>query len=320
MIFIRRRSKKMKTKINEGVKTRKRKKINSRMLQLYSLIGIPVALVILFSYIPMFGIIIAFKDFRYNKGIFGSEWVGLENFKFFFQSNDFIRITRNTLLLNASFIIIGVLAAVTVAIMLFKLESRRSTKIFQTTMITPHFLSWVVVSYMGYAFLNPRYGFINTMFGLNVDWYAEPNKWPFILNIASLWKHVGMDCILYYAALMGMDHSLIEAAEVDGANSWQKIINIMIPTIVPILTINIILKIGGIFRADFGLFYQLTRNVGELYSVTDVIDTYIFRTMRVVGDMGLSSAVGLVQSIVGFILVMITNAIVRKVSPENSLI
>ena len=310
----------MKTKINSSLKPIKKKRISSRMLQLYSLLLIPVILVVIFNYIPMFGIIIAFKDYKYNLGIFGSEWVGFENFEFFFKSNDFFRITRNTLLLNASFITFGTLAAVIVALMLFELKSRTATKIFQTSMITPHFLSWVVVSYMGYAFLNPQYGFINTMFGTNIDWYAEPGKWPVILNIVSVWKHVGMDCILYYAALMGMDHSLVEAAEVDGANRLQKTFNIMIPTLVPILTINIILKIGGIFRADFGLFYQMTRNVGDLYVTTDVIDTYIFRMMRVVGDMGLSSAVGLLQSVIGFILVMITNAVVRKVSPENSLI
>ncbi len=302
------------------INIKSRKRINTRMLQLYSLLALPVFLVILFKYVPMFGIIIAFKDYKYNLGIFGSEWVGLENFKFFFQSNDFFRITRNTLLLNGVFIFTGVLAAVTIAILLFELRSRTATKIFQTTMITPNFLSWVTVSYMVYALLNPRYGFINTTFGLDVNWYAEPDKWPGILTIANIWKHMGMDCILYYAALMGMDHSLIEAAEVDGANKWRKIVHIMLPTLVPILCINCILKIGSIFHADFGLFYNVPRNIGELYETTDVIDTYVFRTMRVVGDMGLSSAVGLMQSIIGFCMVMLTNAIVRKVSPDNSLL
>jgi len=308
------------TTVDKPKKRKSSKRNNTRMIQLYSMLAIPVFLIILFKYVPMFGVIIAFKDYKYNRGIFGSEWVGFENFKFFFQSNDFFRVTSNTLWLNGIFIFVGVMSAVIIAILLYELRSRRATKIFQTTMITPNFLSWVTASYMVYALLNPRYGFINTTFGLDTNWYAEPSKWPVILTIANVWKHVGMDCILYYAALMGMDHSLIEAAEVDGANKWHKVINIMVPTLVPILTITCILKIGNIFNADFGLFYQLPRNIGELYATTDVIDTYIFRTMRVVGDMGLSSAVGLLQSAVGFALVMLTNAVVRKVSPENSLL
>ncbi len=308
----------MKTALTKKVKRKKR--LNTRLLQLYSLLAIPVGLVILFNYVPMFGIIIAFKNYKYNLGIFGSEWVGFKNFEFFFKSNDFFRITRNTLMLNASFIVFGVLAAIIIALLLFELKSRLATKIFQTTMITPNFLSWVVVSYMGYAFLNPQYGFINTIFNIKTDWYSEPNAWPVILNITYVWKHVGMDCILYYAALMGMDSSLLEAADIDGANKWQKTIKIMLPTLIPILTISIIMKIGGIFRADFGLFYQMTRDVGKLYPITDVIDTYIFRTMRVVGNMGMSSAVGLLQSAVGFVLVIVTNAIVKKISPENSLL
>lgn len=308
----------MKTALTKKVKRKKR--LNTRLLQLYSLLAIPVGLVILFNYVPMFGIIIAFKNYKYNLGIFGSEWVGFKNFEFFFKSNDFFRITRNTLMLNASFIVFGVLAAIIIALLLFELKSRLATKIFQTTMITPNFLSWVVVSYMGYAFLNPQYGFINTIFNIKTDWYSEPNAWPVILNITYVWKHVGMDCILYYAALMGMDSSLLEAADIDGANKWQKTIKIMLPTLIPILTISIIMKIGGIFRADFGLFYQMTRDVGKLYPITDVIDTYIFRTMRVVGNMGMSSAIGLLQSAVGFVLVIVTNAIVKKISPENSLL
>ena len=302
---------------------KKRKKLSSAALQDYSLALIPILYVFIFKYLPMGGIIIAFKDYRYDKGIFGSEWVGFRNFKFFFESNDFVRITRNTLVMNAIFIVVGIAAALFVAIMLYAIVSRRQTKVFQTILITPHFLSWVVVAYMLYGFLNTKYGILNTLLetiGIKgVDWYSEASAWPIILTIASVWKHVGMDSVVYYAALMGVDESIIEAAEVDGATKFQKTVYVILPTLIPLITILTILKIGNIFRADFGLFYQLTRDVGALYPTTDVIDTYIFRTMRVVGDMGMGSAVGLVQSLVGFVLVILTNAAAKKIDPDTAL-
>ena len=169
------------------------------------------------------------------------------------------------------------------------IKSRTATKIYQTILLTPHFLSWVIVSYMAYALLNPQYGIMNnilTKIGLEpVQWYSEPKVWPVILTIASVWKHVGMDCIVYYAALMGIDSSLFEAADIDGAKRWQRTRYVIIPCLVPLIVMLSILKVGGIFRADFGLFYQLPRDIGTLYSTTDVIDTYIYRTMAKVGDM-----------------------------------
>lgn len=291
--------------------------------QLFSLCIIPMLLIFVFSYVPMGGIIIAFKEYRFDEGIFGSPWVGLTNFKFFLHSNDFIKITWNTLSLNFVFIIMGIIAAVAVALLLFELKSRLSTKVYQTVLLTPHFMSWVVVGYMAYALLNPSYGLLNAWLktvGLEaVDWYSKPNAWPVILTIASIWKHVGMDSIVYYAALMGLDSSYFEAAEIDGATKWQRTKYIVLPSLVPLLTIMTILKLGNIFRADFGLFYQLTRDVGTLYSTTDVIDTYIFRTMRVIGDMGMSSAAGLLQSVVGFVLVVLTNYFSKKIDPDNGL-
>lgn len=302
----------------------KRRKITSRELQLYTMCAIPLLLVFIFSYLPMGGIIIAFKDYKYGLGIFGSQWVGLDNFKFFVTSNEFFKLIRNTLGLNFCFIAACMAASITVAILLFELKSRLSTKIFQTIMITPNFLSWVVVSYMVYAFLHPDNGIINRFLEdvLNlkgVDWYQTPNAWPVILTISSVWKCVGMDSVVYYASLMGMDSSLFEAAEIDGAKKWQINLKIVIPSLIPLITILMILKVGNIFRADFGLFYQLPRNVGALYSTTDVIDTYIFRAMREIGDMGMSSAVGLLQSVVGLILVVTTNACVKKIDPDRSL-
>ena len=305
----------------------KKKKIGkirfTKNLQLWMLCIIPLLQIFVFAYIPMGGLIIAFKDYNYSKGIFGSDWVGLGNFEVFLKSADFIRTTWNTLYMNFLFIIFGTVASLLVAIFLFSIRSRSATKVYQTTMIMPYFLSWVVVSYMAYAILHPSFGVLNGLigkFGISpIDWYSKPDAWPAILTVCYIWKHVGMDSIIYYAALMGIDASLYEAADLDGANSIQKSIYVTLPTISGLIIIMTILKIGGIMRADFGLFYQISRDTGALYSRTDVIDTYIFRTMRVIGDMGLSSAVGFMQSVVGCILVVVTNTIVSKIDSEKSL-
>lgn len=304
-------------------KIKKKKKYNKRHWQLVTLCFLPVLLVFVFAYIPMFGIIIAFKDYRFDKGIFGSEWVGFRNFEFFFKSDTFARITWNTLSMNFIFIFIGLVAALTMAIMMFNVTSRARTKVFQTVMITPRFISWVVASYMLYVFLQPQYGLLNQLLeklGMGkVDWYSEPGVWPVILTIASVWKGVGLDSVMYYAALMGVDTSLIEAAQIDGASKWKVIKHVMIPTLVPLIITLTILSIGGIFRADFGLFYQLPRNVGALYETTDVVDTYVFRALNELGDISMSSAVGLLQSVVGFVMVMLTNRIAKKIDPDSGL-
>ena len=292
-------------------------------IQLYAMCAIPMLLLFIFCYLPMFGIVIAFKDYRYDKGIFGSDWVGLKNFEFFVRSDDFFRITRNTLFLNSLFIFFGLIVAVAIALLLYELCNRRFIKTVQTMLIVPHFMSWVVAGYIVYAFLNPQYGFINNVLtSLNmqpIDWYGRPELWPAILTISSLWKGVGMGSITYYAALMGIDSEYFDAAAIDGANKAQITWHITLPFLRPLMVILTILAIGGIFRADFGLFYQLTRDAGKLYSTTDVVDTYIYRVMRVVGDMSMSSAAGLLQSVVGFVLIMLTNFIVKKIEPDNSL-
>lgn len=296
---------------------------NISTFQVYSLAAIPILLVAIFSYLPMFGIIIAFKNYRFDEGIFGSKWVGLENFKMLVLSNDFFVITRNTLLLNALFIVCGMISAILLAVLLYELTSRAATKVYQTVLITPHFLSWVIVGYMAYAILHPQHGYLNQLLAVfgaeSVDWYSKPDVWPAILTISSVWKHVGMDSVIYYSALMAIDASLYESADLDGANGVQKTLYITLPEILNLIVLLTILKIGNIFRADFGLFYQITRDVGMLYPVTDVIDTYIFRTMREIGDMGTSSAAGLLQSVVGFVLVMITNAVSKRIDPDYGL-
>ena len=309
------------TKALNNTKTMKRDRVTQ--MKLWSFCIIPILLIVVFCYIPMVGIIIAFKDYRYDKGIFGSPGVGFNNFKFFFESNEFFRITWNTLSMNLIFIVVGIACAVLVAVMLFEIRSRLKVKTFHTILITPHFVSWVIVAYVVYGFLNPEYGLVNqflTSIGMEkIQFYSIPGVWPVILLISFIWKHVGMDSVLYYATLMGIDESLFEAAALDGATEIQKARYITIPSLIPIITLLAIMKIGGIFRADFGLFYQVPRNVGALYETTDVIDTYIFRNLRTLGNIGMSSAVGLLQSVVGFVLVLLTNYLSKKVDPDGGL-
>lgn len=285
--------------------------------------AIPVLLVFVFNYLPMIGTIIAFKDYRYDLGILGSNWVGFKNFEFFFQSNVFARITINTLAYNFAFIIVSTVSSILVALLLYEVTSRARTKLFQTILITPHFMSWVVAGSMVYAILQPQNGFLNTIlnvFGIeSINWYAEPNKWPAILTVTYVWKNVGIDSVIYYAALMGLDASLFEAAKIDGATRTQTTKSIIIPCILNLIVMLTILKVGNIFRADFGMFYQIPRNVSILYEKTDVVDTYIFRSMREVGDMGMSTAIGLLQSVVGFILVLITNWASKKIDEDYGL-
>ncbi len=290
----------------------------------FILLGLPgILLKLVFSYIPMIGIIIAFKNYRYDKGILGSDWVGFRNFRFFFESQDAWRVARNTLGMNILFIISGLVVGVSLALLLFEIKKRIAVKTYQTIMILPQFLSWVVVGYMTYALLNPNMGLINQIMrfvGLQpISWYSEPKVWPLLLVIVSQWKVAGMSCIMYYAALMGIDNEYYEAAEIDGANKFQMTWYISIPFLVPMMIILSILAIGNIFRADFGLFYNIPRDIGLLYSTTDVVDTYIFRALRTIGDVGMSAAVGLFQSIVGFVLIIVTNAIVKKIEPDHAL-
>lgn len=277
----------------------------------------------IFCYVPMFGVIIAFKSFQYNLGFFKSPWVGFNNFKFFFTSPDSWRITRNTIGYNAVFIITGLIASVLVALLLYEINQRILLKTYQTIMFIPHFLSWVVVAFMAYAFLNSRSGIINIALKSleidGVDWYNKPMPWLFIFPIATLWKGTGMSAIIYYASLVGIDPSYFEAAKIEGASKWQITAKITLPFLYPLITLLTILSIGGIFSADFGLFYQLPMDNSILYPTTDVIDTYVYRALVTLGNIGMSSAAGLYKSFVGFVLVVLSNYIVKRINPENSL-
>lgn len=309
--------------LNQRKEKTKQFTYNGQQIPLLSLAFIPMLCVFIFNYLPMIGIIIAFKNFKYDTGVFGSEWVGFKNFVFFLTSRDFPRVAWNTVSLNLFFMAIGTICAVTLAVLLFELRSRAATKTIQTIMITPNFLSWVVVGYMVYAFLSPETGWVNSVLiklGIGkINWYSKAKAWPFILALVSVWKSVGMSSVLYYATLMGIDNTLFEAATVDGAGRFRRILHIILPSLVHIIVITTILSIGGIFRSDFGLFYQVTRDIGALYSTTDVMDTYIFRTMRVVRDMSMASAAGFLQSVVGFVMVLLTNYIANRINPENAL-
>lgn len=271
----------------------------------------------------MGGVVLAFKDYRYDKGIFGSAWSGLTNFEFFFKSRDAFLVTFNTVAYNSVFIVLGTVVAIFVALMMNEVRSKLAIKVYQTTMFFPHFLSWVVVSFITYTFLSPAYGLLNQWvgkFGVEpANWYFMPAIWPFIIVFVELWKSMGVAVLINFAVLVGIDRSYYEAASIDGASRWQLAWHISLPALIPVTVILFILKVGHIFNADFGLFYQVTQNSPLLYDKTMVIDTYVFRALMQMNDIGMGAAVGLFQAVVGFIIVMIANTIVRKIRSDSAL-
>lgn len=291
-------------------------------LQMFIMILPGMAFLIAFNYLPLPGIIIAFKKFNPYKGVFGSEWVGIQNFEFFFSSQDATRTIGNTLLYSVSFLVIDLLAAVTLALMLYYLRNRLATKFYNTVVIIPKFMSMVIIAFIVYSILSPSYGLLNQIIklfgGSPVNWYSNPKYWPVILTLTHIWQSVGMNSILYYSSLMSMDNSLTEAAQMDGANRIHQIKHVVIPHLVPIMVITTILAIGNLFSGSLDLFYQIPKNQGLLYSTTDTINTYVYRAL-LEGSLEKSAAINLFQSGIGFVLVVATNAIVKKISPENSL-
>lgn len=281
----------------------------------------------IFSYIPLMAILIAFKDYRLNgnffNSLFTSEWVGLKNFEYIFKSGDAALIIRNTVGYNVVFIIMGLIIPLALALLLNEIFNARLSKLYQSIMFIPYFLSMVVVSYIVFAFLDPTNGYINgvlQIFGKEpIQFYMEPKYWPFIIIVVQMWKTMGYNMIIFLAAICGFDKSYYEAAMLDGATKWGQIKNITIPMLKPVIIMLLILSVGGIFRTDFGLFYQVPKQSGALISVTQTIDTYIYRGLSTMGDMGLSAAGGLLQSVIGFILVMTTNGIVKKIDSKQSI-
>ena len=276
------------------------------------------------SYIPMFGIQIAFRQYNARDGVYGSPWCGFKNFEFLTKTKDAWIMIRNTVLYNLVFIVLGTVLAVTIAIILNEIRSKAAKQAYQTIILIPFLISMVIVSYLAYAFLSTSNGFINNtlvrLFGINaIDWYNTPKYWPFILVIINIWKGLGYNMILYYATICGIDSTLYEAAVVDGATRWQRVVHVTLPALKPTIIILTLMALGGIFRSDFGLFYQVPLNSGPLINVTQTIDTYVYRGLIQNNNVGMSSAAGLYQSVVGFVLVSVANGIVRKIDNESSL-
>lgn len=300
---------------------KKKKRVSSSTLSLF-LIGLPgVVYLLINNYIPIMGIFIAFKNFSYAKGIWKSPWVGLDNFRFLFITNDAWIITRNTILYNFAFIVIGTAFSVLLAILLHELGEMLRGKFFQSVLLFPHLLSWVVTAYLVYALLSSSNGFVNNTLlgGGGPDWYGKPAYWPLVLLIVYLWKNAGYNAIVYMAGIAGIDKGIYEAAKIDGAGKVRQIFSITLPLLRPTIVIMTLMAIGRIFYSDFGLFYQVPLNTGALYSTTQTIDTYVYRGLMEQGNIAMSSAAGVYQSLVGFVLVMLANFVVRKKDPENAL-
>lgn len=275
------------------------------------------------NYLPMTGMIIAFKNVNFAKGIFKSDWAGFKNFEYLFKTPDAFRITRNTLLYNLAFIVVNLVIAVLFALLLNEIRSKKAVKLYQTAILLPYMISMVIVSYLAYAFLSTDTGFINSftwIFGHSkISWYTSPQYWPVILIIVNCWKYVGYGTVVYYASILGIDPSLYEAAVIDGITRLQSVRYITIPLIRPTIITMVLLNIGRIFYSDFGLFYQVPMNSGALLNTTNTIDTYVYRGLITLGDIGMSSAAGVYQSIVGFAVIMFANWLTRKASSENAL-
>ena len=275
------------------------------------------------NYIPMAGMMIAFKDVDFAKGILRSDWIGFKNFEFLFRTPDAFRITRNTLLYNAGFIVVNLAVAVLFAILLSEIRSKWAVKTYQTVILLPYMISMVIVSYLAYAFLATDAGLINGVlktFGVNkISWYTTEKYWPVILIVVNCWKGVGYGTVVYLASILGIDRTLYEAASVDGITRLQSIRYITLPMIKPTIITMVLLNVGRIFYSDFGLFYQVPMNSGALLNVTNTIDTYVYRGLITLGDIGMSSAAGVYQSFVGFIVILVANWLTRKYSSENAL-
>ena len=313
----------------DGKTIKKKTKFTLDDLQLFFLSLPTLVWYLLFCYLPMFGLIIAFKKYKVAPGkgflysLFNnSAWCGFENFQFLFANNKetTFNMFRNTIGYNIVFIVLGVVLPVTLAIMISHLHSQKVAKVTQTAMFLPHFLSWVVVGYFVFAFLSTDNGFLNkSVLHSSINWYMTPKYWPVILVLVNLWKTFGYNSILYYATVIGIDSSLYEAAVMDGANRWQKIRHVTLPALKPTVITLTLLAVGRVMYSDFGLFYQVPQNSGLLYDVTTTIDVYVYKSLIVLNDVGRSAAAGFFQSICGFILVLAANWVVSRIDRDNAL-
>ncbi len=317
-----------KTKAARKVAKAARKHSTAKRLKKYAwlyVLALPGFIYLLINnYFPMVGLSLAFKKYSFAKGIFGSPWCGFSNFTFLFGTKWAGIMFRNTVLYNIVFIILGTFFAIFVAILLGEVRSSKARQTYQTLILIPHLISMVLVAYLVYALLTPTTGFINKSLiepfgGKPINWYTEPKYWPFILTIVHLWKGFGFQSIIYYATIIGFDKTYYEAAVVDGATVWQQITRLTLPLLKPTVIILLIMSLGRMFASDFGLFFQVPMDNGALYDVTTTIDTYVYRALMTDHDVSRSLAAGFLQSILGFIFVMVTNLIVRKIEPESAL-
>lgn len=299
-------------------------------LMLLTMVAPGAIWLLLLRYLPMGGIILAFKNYKiypkdptFLNNLIHSKWVGLDNFKFLFTTGDSWIMIRNTLAYNIVFIILGVIIPVAFAIMMSELSRKFVAKTYQTLMFFPYFLSWVVVSYFLNAFIDAQYGLIpmaqRAAGETAVSWYTTPGPWPYIIVFANLWKNVGYSTVLYLAAITGIDQTQYEAAAIDGASKWQQILHVTLPNLRTMIAILFILNVGKIFNADFGLFWNVPMQNGALFSVTQVVDTYIYRVLMNTGNIGQSTAAGLLQNIVGFLCILGANAVVKKIDSDSTL-
>ena len=301
-----------------------------KTLMLLTMVAPGAIWLLLLRYLPMGGIILAFKNYKiypkdptFLNNLIHSKWVGLDNFKFLFTTGDSWVMIRNTLAYNIVFIILGVIIPVAFAVMMSELSKKFVAKTYQTLMFFPYFLSWVVVSYFLNAFIDAQYGLIpmaqRAAGETAISWYTTPGPWPYIIVFANLWKNVGYSTVLYLAAITGIDQTQYEVAAIDGASKWQQILHVTLPNLRTMIAILFILNVGKIFNADFGLFWNVPMQNGALFSVTQVIDTYIYRVLMNTGNIGQSTAAGLLQNIVGFICIIGANAVVKKIDSDSTL-
>ena len=284
-------------------------------------LALPVFLILFFiMYVPMAGLVMAFKNFDFSKGIWASPWCGFDNFKFLLASKStFVSMTKNTIMYYLIFTLLGTFLNVVLAIAIDQFVFKKVAKVMQTIMIIPVFISYAAVQFIVYAFISTDTGILNNTFGLSTRFYSTASLWPLILTIVKIWNSVGYGSVLYMSVLAGIDTELYEAAQIDGANKWKQIWHITLPSLIPMITVMLLLSVGSIMRSDTGLFYQVTRNSGVLYSTTQVIDSYVLNAIFKNSNFGFTAATSFFQSIVGLVMMLIANFSVRKIAPENAL-
>lgn len=275
------------------------------------------------NFMPIPGLLLAFQKVNLRKGILGGEWIRFDNFRFLFATQDAWVITRNTIGYNLLFMIMAPVFGILVAICMNSIRSKWASRFSQTAILLPYLMSMVVVSYFGYAILNPNVGIANQLLRFlgfsDVQWYTESGYWTVILPIINLWHSIGFTSVIYLSSLVGISSDYYEAADIDGATGWQKFWYITLPMLKPTIITLTIISLGRMFRSDFGLFYQVPLDSGALYRTTQTIDTYVYRGLANTGNIGMSAAAGFYQSIVGFAVILLANQLLKKVSPENTL-